>query len=76
MCCRHVSGCGHPKNAAALGAVCSSLDNAARYGQYLFRAQHRVTVALAMASLYTLHGMPPADGKISGAHSTHVDLYL
>jgi glucosamine--fructose-6-phosphate aminotransferase (isomerizing) len=34
-------------------------DNAARYGQYLFGAHNRLTVALATPSLFTLYQSPP-----------------
>lgn len=34
-------------------------DNAARYAQYLLGHQHRLPVALATPSLYTLYGTPP-----------------
>ena len=34
-------------------------DNAARYAQYLFGANNRISVALATPSLYTLYETPP-----------------
>lgn len=39
-------------------------DNAARYGQYLFGAQNRLTVALATPSLYSVYKRPP---RLDGA---------
>jgi len=39
-------------------------DNAARYGQYLFGAQNRLTVALATPSLFSLYQRPP---RLEGA---------
>jgi len=43
-------------------------DNAARYAQYLWGYQHRLPVALATPSLYTLYGSPPrlADTLVVG----------
>ncbi len=40
-------------------AARGSSDNAARYGQYLFGAGNRLTVALAAPSLVTLYGATP-----------------
>jgi glucosamine--fructose-6-phosphate aminotransferase (isomerizing) len=39
-------------------------DNAARYGQYLFGAHNRLSVALATPSLFTLYQSPP---RLEGA---------
>ncbi len=39
-------------------------DNAARYAQYLFGIHHRIQVALATPSLFTMYGTPP---DMSGA---------
>lgn len=39
-------------------------DNAARYAQYLFGIQHRIQVALATPSLFTMYGAAP---DLSGA---------
>jgi glucosamine--fructose-6-phosphate aminotransferase (isomerizing) len=39
-------------------------DNAARYAQYVFGAQNRLTVALATPSLYNIYGRPP---RLDGA---------
>jgi glucosamine--fructose-6-phosphate aminotransferase (isomerizing) len=40
-------------------------DNAARYGQYLFGAVNRLSVALATPSLFSLYGKPPClDGAL------------
>ena len=39
-------------------------DNAARYAQYIFGAQNRLTVALATPSLYSVYGKPP---RLDGA---------
>lgn len=39
-------------------------DNAARYGQYIFGAQNKLTVALATPSLYSVYGRPP---RLDGA---------
>ncbi|MCC7353192.1 MAG: SIS domain-containing protein [Anaerolineae bacterium] len=39
-------------------------DNAARYGQYLFGAHNRLSVALATPSLFTLYRSPP---RLEGA---------
>jgi glucosamine--fructose-6-phosphate aminotransferase (isomerizing) len=38
-------------------------DNAARYAQYLFGAYNRLSVALAVPSLFTLYGAPPRLGR-------------
>ncbi|MBN1219755.1 MAG: SIS domain-containing protein [Anaerolineae bacterium] len=40
-------------------AARGSSDNAARYGQYLFGATNRLTVALATPSLFTRYRQPP-----------------
>ncbi len=46
-------------------AARGSSDNAARYAQYLFGAQNRLTVALATPSLFTLYRQPPSlDGAL------------
>jgi glucosamine--fructose-6-phosphate aminotransferase (isomerizing) len=49
-------------------AARGSSDNAARYGQYLFGATNRLSVALATPSLFTLYRTPPhlADGLVIG----------
>lgn len=41
-----------------------SSDNAGRYGQYLFGAEHRLAVAQATPSLFTRYGTPP---RLDGA---------
>ncbi len=38
-------------------------DNAARYAQYLFGGFNRLSVALAVPSLFTLYGTPPRLGR-------------
>ncbi len=38
-------------------------DNAARYAQYLFGAHNRLSVALAVPSLFTQYGTPPRLGR-------------
>ena len=38
-------------------------DNAARYAQYLFGAHNRLSVALAVPSLFTLYDSPPRLGR-------------
>jgi glutamine---fructose-6-phosphate transaminase (isomerizing) len=40
-------------------AARGSSDNAARYAQYLFGVQHRLQVALATPSLFTMYEAPP-----------------
>ena len=40
-------------------AARGSSDNAARYAQYLFGLHHRIQVALATPSLFTMYGTPP-----------------
>lgn len=45
-------------------AARGSSDNAARYAQYLFGLHHRIQVALATPSLFTMYGAPP---DLSGA---------
>jgi glutamine---fructose-6-phosphate transaminase (isomerizing) len=40
-------------------AARGSSDNAARYAQYLFGLHHRIQVALATPSLFTMYGAPP-----------------
>lgn len=45
-------------------AARGSSDNAARYAQYLFGVQHRIQVALATPSLFTIYRTPP---NLSGA---------
>lgn len=46
-------------------AARGSSDNAARYAQYLWGAQNRYEVALAVPSLYTLYDSPPnLDGSL------------
>jgi len=45
-------------------AARGSSDNAARYAQYLFGLHHRIQVALATPSLFTMYGTPP---ELSGA---------
>jgi glutamine---fructose-6-phosphate transaminase (isomerizing) len=45
-------------------AARGSSDNAARYAQYLFGLQHRIQVALATPSLFTMYETPP---NLSGA---------
>lgn len=47
-----------------LVAARGSSDNAARYGQYLFGAHNRLTVALATPSLFSVYGRPP---RLDGA---------
>jgi glucosamine--fructose-6-phosphate aminotransferase (isomerizing) len=49
-------------------AARGSSDNAARYGQYLFGAINRLSVALATPSLFTLYQSPPrlADALVIG----------
>jgi glutamine---fructose-6-phosphate transaminase (isomerizing) len=42
-----------------LFAARGSSDNAARYAQYLFGAHHRLQVALATPSLFTIYETPP-----------------
>ena len=39
-------------------------DNAARYGQYIFGAQNRLTAALATPSMYSVYKLPP---RLDGA---------
>src|SRR5207237_483376 len=39
-------------------AARGSSDNAARYAQYLFGVQHRLSVALAAPSLFSIYGAP------------------
>jgi len=41
-------------------AARGSSDNAARYAQYLFGAHNRLSVALAVPSLFTLYDAPPS----------------
>jgi glutamine---fructose-6-phosphate transaminase (isomerizing) len=46
-------------------AARGSSDNAARYAQYLFGLQHRIQVALATPSLFTMYETPPVmDGAL------------
>ncbi len=46
-------------------AARGTLDNAARYGQYLFGVANRLSVALATPSLFSLYGKPPClDGAL------------
>src|SRR4051794_12438888 len=45
---------------AVVIAARGSSDNAARYAQYLFGLENRLTVALAAPSLFTLYRKPPS----------------
>lgn len=47
-----------------LMAARGTSDNAARYGQYIFGAQSRLTVALATPSLFSIYRRPP---RLEGA---------
>src|SRR5512138_1606684 len=44
-------------------AARGSSDNAARYAQYLFGLHHRIQVALATPSLFTMYETPPDLGE-------------
>lgn len=56
---------GAPDIASVVIAARGTSDNAARYAQYVWGSQHRLHVALATPSLYTLYRRPPRlDGAV------------